>query len=386
MMAQDVAFIWHLITGEYPPQPGGVADYTRLIAQGFAQTGDIVHVWAPQAAGVTPEDASVSVHRLPDHFGRRGLRQLGAELRRDASPSQVLVQYVPHMYGYRGMNLGLASWLRLRAPRYWVMFHEVAFALDRQQKLTRNILGGVQHVMAALVAGGADEIFVSVPRWESLLRTRCRIRRPIHWLPVPSNVPTAVEPVAVRHVREQLLGNSPRPLLGHFGTFQPQIVEFLMNAIPPLLRRDEARRMLVIGRGSGSFAQALADRSGDLRDRILARDDLPARDVAEHLAACDVLLQPYTDGVSSRRGSAMAGLALGRPIVTTEAEATEPIWRRDRLVEAVPLDDVDVFIGRVEALLGSSEDRAQLGDRARRGYEANFSCQKTVATLREMRG
>src|SRR6185436_19821458 len=121
-----------------------------------------------------------------------------AGLRGHGPRSQVLVQYVPHMYGYRAMNLAFAAWLRLRAPRYWVMFHEVTFAFDRRQKWTRNVLAGVQHAMATLVAGGADKIFVSVPRWEALLRARCFVRQPAHWLPVPSNVPTEVDSEAVQ--------------------------------------------------------------------------------------------------------------------------------------------------------------------------------------------
>src|SRR5207248_6476969 len=27
---------WHVLTGEYPPQPGGVSDYTRQVARGLA--------------------------------------------------------------------------------------------------------------------------------------------------------------------------------------------------------------------------------------------------------------------------------------------------------------------------------------------------------------
>jgi hypothetical protein len=80
----------------------------------------------------------------------------------------------------------------------------------------------------------------------------------------------------------------------------------------------------------------------------------------------------------------MAGLALGRPMVTTEAEATEPLWRGEGLVEAVAPNDAAGFIERVESLLGSAEERVRLGNRARLGYEANFSCQKTIATLRDM--
>src|SRR5262245_59769784 len=70
MAEQSGERIWHLVTGEYPPQPGGVADYTRLVAQGLAAAGDTVHVWAARAPGDTPQDVGVTVHRLPDHFGR----------------------------------------------------------------------------------------------------------------------------------------------------------------------------------------------------------------------------------------------------------------------------------------------------------------------------
>jgi glycosyltransferase involved in cell wall biosynthesis len=371
---------WHLITGEYPPQPGGVSDYTRLIAQGLVDSGDSVHVWAPPAS-TAPADEGITIHRLPDCFGRRGLRELSAGIR--GQTSRVLVQYVPHMYGSRAMNIAFASWLRFRAPRYWVMFHEVTVAFDRE-KWTRNVLAGVQHAMAALVAGGADEIFVSVPRWEMLLRSRCLVRRPVHWLPVPSNVPTEVDADAVRRVRRQLLGQAAGPLLGHFGTFHQALATFLLEVLPSLLRRDVARRAVIIGRGSEAFLRCVAEQAPDVRERLTARDNLPGRDVAEHLAACDVLLQPYTDGVSSRRGSAMAGLALGRPIVTTEGEATEPLWRNQRLVEAVPLADAEAFIGRVESLLASPDERLALGESARRGYQENFSCQKTIATLRAL--
>ena len=38
---------WHLLTGEYPPQPGGVADYTQQLARALSESGKQVHVWAP---------------------------------------------------------------------------------------------------------------------------------------------------------------------------------------------------------------------------------------------------------------------------------------------------------------------------------------------------
>ena len=38
--------VWHMITGEYPPQAGGVSDYSRVVARGLVAAGDAVHVYA----------------------------------------------------------------------------------------------------------------------------------------------------------------------------------------------------------------------------------------------------------------------------------------------------------------------------------------------------
>lgn len=378
--------LWHLITGEYPPQPGGVADHTRLLAHALARSGDTVHVWAPaltiqMSAG--PEEAlerGVTVHRLSDHFGLRGLRQLDRRLREFGSEredARVLVQYVPHMYGWRAMNIPFAAWLGYRAPRYRVLFHEVAFPVRRGQPFKHNVLGQATRRMAALAARRADVIYISTPLWREVLRD-CGVERETVWLPVPSNLPTEVDAIAVRRVRETIGDGT---LIGHFGTFHEKIAEFLLDVLPRLLRSTD-RRLLLMGYGSDRFAGSLLARCAELAGRVVSRDGLAERHVAEHLAACDIVLQPYLDGVSSRRGSAMAALALGRPIVTNFGAATESIWSDERLVELVPYDQREVFAERVEQLLAAPAEARKLGERGRRGYAAHFSCEKTVETLR----
>ena len=74
---------WHIITGEFPPQEGGVADYTRQVARGLANAGDDVVVWAPCCEGSTSEDAGVIVHRLRGNFGPPALAELDSALRVD---------------------------------------------------------------------------------------------------------------------------------------------------------------------------------------------------------------------------------------------------------------------------------------------------------------
>jgi len=91
---------WQILTGEYPPQPGGVSDYTQLLAAGLAADGADVTVWAPPCEAPAPfTHGRVTVHRLPDCFGARSLRAIDAHLRTLPHPRRILVQYVPHAFG-----------------------------------------------------------------------------------------------------------------------------------------------------------------------------------------------------------------------------------------------------------------------------------------------
>jgi glycosyltransferase involved in cell wall biosynthesis len=374
---------WHIVTGEYPPQPGGVSDYTQLLARGLVSAGDEVDVWAPEYAGPTEAHLGITVHRLPGHFGPRALVRLDRALRRNGSPTRLLVQYVPHMYGCKAMNLAFCAWLLMRrklAP--WVMFHEVVFPCNRGERWRHQFLGAVTYSMAAMVARAAEHIFVSIPAWERLLRGLIRVPGPITWLPVPSNVATEASPEAVALIRRQVAPDPGTVLLGYFGTFGGQVADFLAQAVPKLLADHPERRALLLGRGSQEFVERLRKQHALGANRLLARADLASAELAAHLASCDLLLQPYPDGVSSRRGSVMAGLALGQPIVTTEGHLTEPVWGQEQLAGLVPAGDLDAFTAAAERLLARPEARRQLGLRARTGYEEYFSLRRTIEQLR----
>ena len=93
---------WHLITGEYPPQPGGVSDYTRQVAVSLASAGDHVEVWTPGGPEPKLVDPGVSVNLLPDRFGPASWIALSRALReRDRSEVTLLLQYVPQGFGLR---------------------------------------------------------------------------------------------------------------------------------------------------------------------------------------------------------------------------------------------------------------------------------------------
>jgi glycosyltransferase involved in cell wall biosynthesis len=381
-MGRDRGTAWHVLTGEYPPAPGGVSDYTRLIASGLAAAGNAVEVWAPAAPGPEPGDPGVRVHRLLDNFGPRSLRLLDAELRRRSGPRLLLVQYVPHAFGFKAMNVGLCHWLYRvhRRECIWVMFHEVCFPRGWGRPLRHNLLATVQRWMARQVARAARRRFVAVPAWETLLRTLGHVPGPTEWLPVPSNVATVADPAARAAVRAAVAPTGG-PVLGYFGTFPDIVTPVLTPVLTDLLRRDAGRVALLIGRGGKGYADRLRRDYPDLAGRVVATGGLDARQLADHLAACDLLLQPYPDGASGRRASLMAGVALGVPAVSTCGPRTEPVWAEAKALYLVD-NDAPAWVAAAERLLADPAARAALGASARRLYRERFAVEHTIATLR----
>jgi glycosyltransferase involved in cell wall biosynthesis len=377
---------WAILTGEYPPQLGGVSDYTRLVARRLAAAGDAVHVFAPTVVGhddVSATDAGVSVHRLPDHFGRRGLRWLGEQLDRLPRPLRVLVQYVPHAYGHRAMNVWLPLWLwrHRKLVDIDLMFHEVAFGFERGQPWKHYILAAVQLPMSGLAARAAQRIFVSIPAWDDRLRRFVGPAKPITWLPVPSNFEAPVTAAERQAVRTRLGVGDEQLLLGHFGTFNPKISNLLTAIVLPELAR-RGGRCLLMGRGSDHICRHMSDRHAELACRLHGTGVLPASDLASHVAACDLLVQPYPDGISTRRSSSMGALSLGVPIVTCSGHSTEPIWRPSGAVALADAPSPAAMIELTEHLLADPTARAEMGRRAASLYDARFDIRHLIASLR----
>jgi len=372
---------WHIITGEYPPQPGGVSDYTRRVARGLVEAGDHVDVWAPPVDQPEYADPGVTVRRLPDRFGPRALRMLSRELDRQPAPRRLLVQYVPHAFGWKAANVPFCLWLQSRRrDSIWVMFHEVAFPFDRHQRVSRNALALVNRAMASIVASSAERAFVSIPGWRQMVQSMIGNAKPVEWLPVPSSIPVVRNPVASASVRARYAG--AKPLVGHFGTHGKAIRDLLDGSIPPLVDASGCH-VLLVGRRSDEAQRELAARHPHLDGRVHGTGALPDETVSLHVAACDLMLQPYPDGVSSRRTSAMVALSHGVPIVTTSGWLTEPLWEQSAAVELVPADEPRMLAAAAARLLASTPQRDALAARARELYLSRFDMPHTIRTLRE---
>ena len=94
------------------------------------------------------------------------------------------------------------------------------------------------------------------------------------------------------------------------------------------------------------------------------------------------MVQPYPDGISTRRTSAMAALAHGRPIVTTSGWLTEALWEDTGAVALVAAAPPDAIARATAALLDDESARCALSSRARTTYVERFDVVHTIRALR----
>lgn len=367
---------WHIITGEYPPASGGVSDYTYLLVRSLSDAGENVHVWAPKASSELRHTAGVEVHELPAGFGLRWLGVLNRGLSwRSNSERTLLVQYVPHMYGWKSMNLLFCAWLALRGrkDRLWTMFHEVAFPFRRNQPWKHHLLAAVHRLMAWIVLQASEKSFTSIEPYRTLLR-QIRPKARIGLLRLFSNLPFGGGSIA----RARTSSISARAIVGMFSSFGRETCALLEDALPVLLK-DPRFDLLLIGPGE-HFLSDFCGRFPQYRRRLSTTGRLSALEAAPHLERCDALLQLYPEGASGARGTFVAALGSGIPVVTTAGAQTEALLRTRGAIAFAHHEPEGIR----EVLDGLVSDKAaarKIGEAGRRLYEAHFALENTIEIL-----
>jgi glycosyltransferase involved in cell wall biosynthesis len=372
---------FHLITCEYPPEVGGVAEHTRSVASGLAAADVSVHVWCPPGGGAASGEAGVEVHVLPDRFGPRSLRALQHGLAEGPSSRRIFVQWVPHGYGRRSLNFAFCAWVLKRARAYGdrveVMVHEAYLAFD-PSRVRQSGAALAHRIMLATLFAAASRVWLATPSFEPYVRPY-GLGRPLgyRWLPLPSPLaPTADHELVVRVGRQWR-----SPVVGHFGTFNPLVTAMLAPAIVQVLEARPDATWLLIGRDGERFAADLARRAPHVADRVVPTGTIDADAVSAHVLAADVFVQPYPDGVTARRTSTTALLGHGRAIVTTDGHLTEPFWRADAGVHLVSATDAAALVAATADLLRDAAARARLAEGARNMSVRRFSRAEVIAAL-----
>jgi glycosyltransferase involved in cell wall biosynthesis len=210
----------------------------------------------------------------------------------------------------------------------------------------------------------ADVVFASIDSWAAMLR-RLRPRRPVYHLPVGSNVPDLRAKRA--EARARLGATDGTVVITAFGTAHPaRRLDYIVAAAN------------AVARGVPTVLQNLGASAPDLHGiQSAVRLSQPGYQspaaLAECLAATDMFLAPFVDGVSTRRTTVMAALQHGLPIVGTEGALTDRVLRSSgRALRLVPVARRDLFVDAALRLASQRNERNAIGRAARELYLEHF--------------
>jgi glycosyltransferase involved in cell wall biosynthesis len=251
--------------------------------------------------------------------------------------------------------------------------------VDRRKPIRHNALAIVTHLMAALAARSATQIFVSIPAWEKWLRS-LRCSQPITWLPIPTNIPVIGDLDAIAKAKRSYTQDD-KLLVGHFGMYGAHIPKNRIALLSLILQGGDLI-LLLLGHGSQILRERLIAAQPGLASFIHATGTLSPGDLSNQLSACDLMVQPYPDGISTRRTSAMACLSHALPVITTTGHLTEPLWSEGGAVLLSPVDNPEHFARQTRWLLDDAAERSRLSAAGKALYEDRFALPHTIAALR----
>ena len=368
---------------------GGVGAFTQELARALAALGHEVHVITSRHARPPaprprlrdlrrPVDVGfASLHPIVNRWRWPSLASI-AEVALRYDLEVVNIQYQAAAYNMRSPMINFLPWRLQGVTRNVVTFHDLRapYLFPKAGFLRRAAVQFMaRRAHGAIATNSADFSALTA-----------NLARPVAQIPIGSNVavytPNHVE---IAEVREQMGLRPDDCLLGYFGFLNAS--KGADTLLETLARLDERFHLVFIGGQTGAsdptnaaFLAQVRAHAGPLGldARVHWTGFLADVRVSAHLHAADLLVMPYRDGVSLRRGTLMAALAHGRPLITTTPVTPTPELVHGRNLWLVPVDDAAALADAVQTLAADAEGRARLGAGAAQlaGY---FSWDKIAA-------
>lgn len=321
-----------IVTGEFPPMRGGVGAYTALLARHLAAAGQQVFLFSragTQAASL-PLDARVT------GWGPGSLRAVA----RWASDNRLQVVSLQ----FQTAAFDMSPWVHFLPGSAGVpvvtTFHDLRFPylFPKAGPLRPWIVMRLVRASAGVIVTNHED--------------EAQVRHLPHaaLIPIASNILTPLpDPFDAAPWRARA-GAAPGDfLLGYFGLLnRSKGLDTLLASLAELRAGGVPARLVIIGGETGSSDPSNAAYAAEIQ-ALIARLGLAAcvhftgyledeTAVSGFLKASDIVVLPFRDGVSYRRGSLMAAIRYGCPIVSTTPRVAIPPFQDGSLL-LVPPDD-----------------------------------------------
>jgi glycosyltransferase involved in cell wall biosynthesis len=343
-----------LVVGEYPPMQGGVGAYTQVLGRALVAQGQEVFVLTNVAARESDDDIHVS--NSIQRWGMNTFAQVNAWTKTHKL-DVVNIQFQTACYG-------MSPWIHflpdsLRHIPVVTTFHDLRFPyLFPKAGPLRNWI--VMH----LVRTSNGVVVTNQEDCERLSKLP-----EVRLIPIGSNI-LADYPADAVSQDYRPRAKEGDLIVAHFGFMkQGKGIEILLESIAQLRGENLPIRLLMIG-GRASDSEptdaeytrridSLIETLG-LKSYVQWTGFVDDTQVTSYLRASDVVVLPFMDGASYRRGSLMAAVHYGRPIITTTPQYPTPAFVDGENMLLIPPGDPKALASAIQRLYQSPELRSKL--------------------------
>ncbi len=333
--------------------------------------------------GAALKEHGIDLQMMRVDFAQRGWSAALEELRRQAESWRgrwVLLQYTALAWSKRGFPLkfgNVLKMLRNSGARVAVVFHDVT------PYGGRRIIDGIRRRAQIRAMGNAysqADLSVLTVALERVPWIPPQTSRAV-FIPVGANLPVSTEAQTSSETREG------KPLtIAVFGITGGEAGRRESGAIVEAVRFAAKRagklRLLAFGRHADDAEVYLREGLRETRVELQVAGVLRGEEVVRNLASSDVSLF-VRGGISTRRGSAIASIACGLPVVAYSGPETAfPISEAG--VVLVSPEEREELGQALAGVLSDGKYRECLRERSRRAQEKYFSWKAIAAKYAEV--
>lgn len=358
-----------MIVGDFPPSICGVGDYADMLSRWLVRGGDKVTIVTKRFPGAAEreEREGVTIRRISRGWGWLDIPRLLRVVDELGPHTIVHIQYSSKSaYNRRFMINILPAVLRLLRPNNPVVVTMHGF---HEQSLKYRM-----RAFPMLLAANA-RVFVQSQDQTMVARLLSARIFPGELIPIASNIPIEEITTTERKQFRKSLGldSDVAKLILFFGDLRPEKGFLaLLHCLQKVREKGIELRLAVITnihhfRKSSPTYAALVDQTIDDTDAnqwmtILSNFDGPS--VARAMRASDLAVFPFALGACENRGSLLAALANGLPVLSTRGRSTPKDFEDDYGIDSVSAGDERALSDRIELLLRDQEAMGSLKGKA----------------------
>ena len=365
------------ITSVFPRIGGGIADYTLRLIESLRNEKYELHLLTSDDPRIVEKRDGYKIHARIRGWSMSNFR-IVQEVIDDIRPDLIHIQYDTILSNNKKYLLNVLPFLikiNYRHPKVITTIHEF-----REHRLRWKL-----RVLLDIIFSDRC-IFVDLYDLEIAQNQYFFIPKgKFSYIPIGSNIipPPNIFNISKQEIRRKLNLQEDDLVLFHFGVISPHKgLDYLLKAFEKIAPEEENTKLLLISnlfseesektKYQKSFIAKL--KQSAFKDRILTLKDQNEANLSLYMLAADIAIFPFTFGVTYQRGSFLATLAHGLPVITTYHPQFYPchiVNGKDAVL--ISINNMSLLSEKITELIKNKKMREEISHNARRFYESHFS-------------